>query len=432
MLKNAALVVGFVLFPQFVAAQDTPLAEILPRLIQAEVVLAGPPPGSPFQSHAAHFVPGADQSLTPFLFNQSIVLQTATLPLGSSAGGFSYTFDQALGTYTRSTNSFGSAFAERAVTIGRGRWDLGATYQHASFSSYEGKNLDDGSIRFYLTHEACCNNAFFEGDLVETAVSMQLKADTFAFFGLYGVTDRIDVGIVVPIVSIDLNAQVNATILRLTTQGTNIHTFENGGSTSTASDSGSATGIGDIILRGKYHFLRATGGGLAVAVDVRTPTGDEENLLGAGATQAKFQLVASGAYNRFAPHFNIGYTFAGESSTPFVSSNDEFNYTGGAEFVVSPKLTIAGDIIGRQLQDSGRLVEEAKTFNWTTLQGVSGSSTFMEFASRPGNLNLVLGAAGLRFNPGRNLLISANLVFPLADSGMQSDIIPVIGFDYAF
>ena len=195
---------------------------------------------------------------------------------------------------------------------------------------------------------------------------------------------------------------------------TNIHAFENGGSTSTASDSGSATGIRDIILRGKYHFLRATGGGLAVAVDVRTPTGDEENLLGAGATQAKFQLVASGADYRFAPHFNIGYTFAGESSTPFVSSNDEFNYTGGAEFVVSPKLTIAGDIIGRQLQDSGRLVEEAKTFNWTTAQMVSGSSTFMEFASRPGNLNLVLGAAGLRFNPGRNLLISANLVFPWA------------------
>jgi len=63
---------------------------------------------------------------------------------------------------------------------------------------------------------------------------------------------------------------------------------------------------------------------------------------------------------------------------------------------------------------------------------VSGSSTFMEFASRPGNLNLVLGAAGVRFNPGRNLLISANLVFPLGDSGMQSNIIPVIGFDYAF
>jgi hypothetical protein len=434
MLKNAVLVVGFVLIPQFVAAQDTPLAEILPRLIQAEVVLAGPPPGSPFQSHAAHFVPGADQTLTPFLFNQSIVLQTATLPLGSSAGGFSYTFDQALGTYTRSTNSFGSAFAERAVTIGRGRWDLGATYQHASFSSYEGKNLDDGSIRFYLTHEACCNNQFFEGDLVETAVSMQLKADTFAFFGLYGVTDRIDVGIVVPIVSIDLNAQVNATILRLATQNiTAIHQFDNtGASTSTFSESGSATGIGDIILRGKYHFLRAAGGGLAVAVDVRTPTGDEENLLGAGATQAKFQLVASRAYDRLAPHFNIGYTFSGESSTPFVSSNDEFNYTGGAEFVVSPKLTIAGDIIGRQLQDSGRLVEEPKTFNWTTATGVRGSSTFTEFASRPGNLNLVLGAAGLRFNPGRNLLISANLVFPLGDAGMQSDIIPVIGFDYAF
>ena len=46
-------------------------------------------------------------------------------------------------------------------------------------------------------------------------------------------------------------------------------------------------------MRGKYDFWRATGGGLAVAVDVRTPTGDEENLLGGGGGPAQFQLGAN-------------------------------------------------------------------------------------------------------------------------------------------
>ena len=68
--------------PQLASAQEVPLSEVLVRLIQSEIVLAGPPPGSPFISHAAHFVPGEDQQLTPFLFNQAIVSQLATLPVG--------------------------------------------------------------------------------------------------------------------------------------------------------------------------------------------------------------------------------------------------------------------------------------------------------------------------------------------------------------
>jgi hypothetical protein len=63
---------------------------------------------------------------------------------------------------------------------------------------------------------------------------------------------------------------------------------------------------------------------------------------------------------------------------------------------------------------------------------VSGSSTFQEFAAEPGNLNLVLGAIGLRFNPVSNRLVTGNVLFPLTDAGIKSDVIPVIGFEYAF
>src|SRR5688572_16895809 len=42
-----------------------------------------------------------------------IGLEVSTSPTGASTGGFTFTFDSALGTFTRSSPSFGPAFAER-------------------------------------------------------------------------------------------------------------------------------------------------------------------------------------------------------------------------------------------------------------------------------------------------------------------------------
>lgn len=421
--------------PRLSSAQDTPLSEILVNLIQTEIRLAGPPPGSPFQSHDAHFIPGVDQKLAPYIFNQAIVTQLSTYPLGSSAGGFSYSFDPGLGTYKRSTNSFGPAFAERAVTVGRKRGTIGANYQHASYDSFEGKDIGNGDIKFYLTH-LMESGAFFEGDLVGTALTMDLSTDTFSFFGTYGLTDRFDVGIAVPVMHVSLDAKIDATVIRLATlesgPTSTIHTFPGGANTNPYTDSGSATGIGDILLRAKYRLFDMPGGGIAAAFDLRTPTGDADNLLGTGATQGKLLFVVSNEFNKLSPHVNIGYTFSGDSSNQFVNVTDEFNYAFGTEYTPSPKVTITGDVIGRSLRDSGRLVEQPHVFNWRTAAGQTGTTTFNEFASVAGSLNLVLGAAGVKFNPKGNLLISANVLFPLTDAGIRAKAVPVIGFDYAF
>jgi hypothetical protein len=49
-----------------------------------------------------------------------------------------------------------------------------------------------------------------------------------------------------------------------------------------------------------------------------------------------------------------------------------------------------------------------------------------------GNLPSILGAAGVKVNPWGNLLISANVLFPLNHAGLVSRVTPVIGFDYVF
>ena len=215
-------------------------------MIQAEIQLAGPPPGSPFPSHDAHFIAGEQAQLAPYLFNQAIVSQLTTLPIGSSSGGFSYGLDASLGIFSRTTGSFGPAFADRALTIGRNRFSFGTNFQHSGFDTFEGKDLRDGSIKFYLTHKPE-SGAFFEGDVIETALDLRLKTDTAAFFGDYGVTNRLDVGVAVPIVSVTMDASIDATVLRLATGTTGptstIHTFPGGGEQQTTTNPAAHKGL---------------------------------------------------------------------------------------------------------------------------------------------------------------------------------------------
>jgi hypothetical protein len=444
------------------------LSSLLPELILREIRL--PTPSTPGLSHAAHFSPfTVDEQTNPAVaiveaFNKLMVVQLSTFPVGSSSGGFSYAFDPTLGTLRRASSSFGPLFAERAATIGKGRMSAGFNYQHASYDKFEGSNLDDGSVKFYLRHQECCTtsgpavppffgvaetpdgtllNPFFEGDLIEAALSLDVSTDVVSIFGNYGLTDRWDVGIAVPFVHVDMEATVLATIQRLATVNNPlIHTFVQGQNVpqQTFRSEGSATGIGDIELRTKYRLFDLPAGGIAAAADVRLPTGNEEDLLG-GSAQVKLFFVESSGTNRITQHVNIGYTFSNSDNTGAVQTGltpslpDELNYAVGMEFVVEPRVTVIADLVGRNLRDVGRLDLVSKTFQYQP-QGTPAppvaSMDFLEFQPRAGNLNLLYGTAGVKVNPKGNILISASVLFPLTDSGLKNRLTTIIGMDYAF
>jgi hypothetical protein len=431
-LTVSTLVVAVALFGAAnVAAQDVGLSQVLVDLIQSDIRLA--PPTAPNQSHEAHFLPGTEQRIAPFLFNQAIVTELSSFSIGSSSGGFSYAYDAALGTFTRSTTSFGPSLAERPNTVGRRRLTIGANYQFSSYNSFEGEDLGEGAIKFYLRHEESGTQPFFEGDIIEAALRLELSKHSFVMFGSYGVTDRLELGLAVPVVSVDMDATVDASILRLATAAIpGIHRFPNGGTTEVYTAGGSASGIGDILIRAKYQVKRAPNGGLAIGVDLRAPTGDEHNLLGTGAAQAKVLLIGSATRGTLSPHFNVGVTLSGDSDSPFVSAHDELNYVGGVEYAPSSRVTIAADFIGRTLRDAGRLGLQDKTFAYMTNTGQTGSATYPEFALNPGNLHLSYGAVGAKVNPTRNLVLSFNALIPLTKAGMRANITPVVGFDYTF
>ena len=101
-------------------------------------------------------------------------------------------------------------------------------------------------------------------------------------------------------------------------------------------------------------------------MDVRLPTGDPEKLLGTGYTQTKVMFIGGSTVGSLTPHVNVGYTFGGSGMT-FGPDNrwdgssgdpeliqrqpsEEFNYTFGVDVAATPKITIAGDVIGRVVE----------------------------------------------------------------------------------
>ena len=257
-----------------------------------------------------HYIPGLALELAPRELNKAIASQLTTFPLPSSSGGFAFTTDPSTGEVRLRAATFGPVFADRALTIGKGRFDFGLAFQPVKFDSFETAELTGGAIRFFLEHNNCCvggNNApnlptgegpspftpEFERDLLRSEISLDIETNTTVFYANYGVTDRFDVGAAIPIVHVKFGGSVTSTIERTATAATPaIHSFDGAGQVSqTLSETASATGLGDILLRGKYNFVRSNANALAASIDLRLPTGDKDDLLGTGATQTKLHAA---------------------------------------------------------------------------------------------------------------------------------------------
>ena len=126
--------VGFILVPAISRAQAPPsLSGLLLDQFQQNIVLAKTPGGGGVAAHTATFTTDSATAAVTALVqqvSQQIASQVSNAPLGSSSAGFTYRYDGTLGTFTRSTSTFGPAFAERAQTAGKGRIAFGMNYLH--------------------------------------------------------------------------------------------------------------------------------------------------------------------------------------------------------------------------------------------------------------------------------------------------------------
>jgi hypothetical protein len=431
------------------ATRSSDLVCIVPQ-VYGPGGLVGVDNGGPLTAtkfHEVHFQASSISSFGPI--NAEIGVQLSQVPLASPVSGFIF----ANGVMQEAT-SFGPVLADRAETIGKRRIFVGASYEYFDFDRADGVNLK--SFGAVFTHELepticatipstpCLNGEpIYTNDVVATQNRIDVKVNQVTLVGTYGLSDKLDVSVALPIVDVRVAMSSNATIFNFEPPPVN-HTFapitNNPRETyispfnAILTNSGSALGVGDLRLRAKYVAWRDSKEKSAVAVglDLRLPTGDAYSFLGSGTWGVRPFVIYSYSA-RVSPHASAGFEgngnsiLAGNVTTQPVTKAalpEVFTYSAGADASVLRWLGVSADYIGTSLLNAARI----KTTTFTDFAG-NTHQNINTFVSTVNQANI---SAGAKVRPIARLLITGNVLFRLNDEGLHFKPSPLIGVSYTF
>jgi hypothetical protein len=331
--------------------------------------------------------------------SRALLINLTSVPIATSSSGFLYRLNPELGTVERASQSFGAFFTERALTAGRGRVSFGLTASSSNFDRLNGRSLRDGTL------VTIANKFRDEAEPFDTeSLTLDVTTSTLTLLANVGVTDRLEVGAAVPFV-------------RLTLDGERVNVYR-GSTFVQASATATASGVADTALRAKFTVLSARNGGIAAAGEVRLPTGDERNLLGAGSASWRLMGIGSVDRGRFGVHGNAGLVRGGVS--------DEVTFAGAVSAAVQPTVTLSGEVLGRyvsELRNVTLVSAPHPTFiGVDTLRLMSGSS----------GITLVTALGGIKWNMAGTLVLAGHVRIPLVERGLTASITPTLAFEYAF
>ncbi len=331
----------------------------------------------------------------------------------------------------RTSTSAGPVFAERAQTLGRGRWFLGVGFTAMGFSRLRGVPLNH--ITLTLPHTDVqppgtppnnLGDQPFELDVIDVNVAMDVSLMVASFSATYGIVDGMDLGVTVPFVRTAVSGQSLARIELI--GGDTLHRFGGTGAnpvlTSASSVNGTASGLGDIEGRLKINLAQTERLGVAFLGVARFPTGDDNNLIGAGRFSGRALGVISGRFGPFNPHVNLGVTVR---DTPL--QNATFETNAGFDHLVSPHVTMAVDLLGSwevgtpKVQVPRPVVYQSPVVHTLAVTDIpSRHDDFMSLA------------LGFKFVTTRGLQIVTNTLFPLRDAGLQPSVVWTVGLEHNF
>ena len=330
--------------------------------------------------------------------SRALLANLATLPVTASSGAFVYRLNPALGTVERATQSFGPFFVERSLTAGRHQASFGMTYQHLHFTSLDGRSLRDGSL-VTTANQFTDENAPFDVD----TLSLNIDASVATLYGNVGVTDRVEVGFAAP-------------FLALQVDGSRVNTYR-GRTFTQATASARATGLADLVVRTKFTLFDENASGLAAAVDVRLPTGREEDLLGSGSAALKFSGIGSIDRGRASAHANAGVSVGGLSR--------EISYGTAVTYAATARVSVIGELLGRWLDSPGHIVPVSAPH--PRLNGVET----VRLTPGASSLQILTVVPGFKWNITDTWVLAGNVSVPLTRGGLTAPFTPFIGMDYA-
>lgn len=347
------VVVGLALLatPRLASAQGAspPLARFI-----TDLLAAGARVDTTASVELGDFIVAQGLGGVPAILNQAIGFQLATNPFDMGLETSKLSFESVPSQY-----GFGPSFSIRAGALGRGRTSVSFNYQNVSFGWLDGIGLKSADMGFVLRPPASVQSRFGR-DLVYEALKLRLNEDVATFGFVYGISDRLDIGVGVPVVHIEMEGQVRSQVFgetftltpRPSTVPADAHFFDvypatpgvaDGCSSSALDVQGvdhapgsvalfnmvelaqrtitrkcKASGLGDLVGHIRYRVNAAESNALAVNVNVTVPTGDADNLLGANGSRVTGSVAWTGRSGRFLPHAAAGYTLGlGDSTALF-------------------------------------------------------------------------------------------------------------------
>lgn len=385
-LRIGAIAVAVLATASAARAQDT-LRDVLTFLMTNQAVQTGD-----FERDRAAAETARDT------LARSLLINLTSAPIGASSGGFLYRLNPELGTVERASETFGTLFVERALTSGEGNVLFGVSGTTATYRQLNGFDLRDGS---FLT---VANRFRDEAQPFDTeTLTMHLSASTVTMFANVGVTDALDLGVVVPIV-------------RVKVDGERINVYR-GSLFVQAAANGTASGLADIALRAKYAFVQTRSGSIAGAGELRLPTGDEKNLLGAGSTSWRVMAVASVERGVASLHANGGISRGGLSNEAFVS--------GALSVAVHPRATVTGEVLHRRVTDLHDFALTAAPH-----PAVAGVDTYRLTSGLAGT-TLWTAITGVKWNVGDTVVIGGHLLWSPTDRGLTARVTPTVALEYS-
>ncbi len=388
--------------------------------------------------HADHFVPAAvaDNGTLISFVGTALSQSVANLPVSATSGGVTFRFEG--GVPVATSASPGPVFGERALTLGRGRVFIGANVNRLHFETLRGVSMS--GIQMTFTHEnvtgAQCDSIVgasctpygvptHENDVIALRLALDIDMTVTSFFVSFGLLDRMDIGVVLPIVSTSLRGTSDAQIVPF--GGTTAQHFFGG----TAADpqlstsrfvEGSATGIGDVAARVKVNVTQSPRTNFSLLGDVRFPTGSEDDLLGSGHLAARGLGILSARFGAFTPHANIGFLFRSGDL-----QNNAVLATVGFDHVMAPWATMAVDLVSELQVGDGKL----------RLPGTVTYDLPFRRTLQPTNIpnqrdDLINGSFGFKFVTGAGITVVTNTLWPLNRGGLRPNVLWTAGLEYNF
>ncbi len=326
-----------------------------------------------------------------------------SIPIISSSAGFTYRYNAAIGAFERTSDTLGPIFLERPDTLGRGKFNVNVSYQYVQFDQFDGTSLRNLQSPDPVVLQTS------GGDQVTTRLrySLRLQNHVTAVSATYGVCDDLDVNLLVPLIETRLAVGVHASGVG---EG---HVHDD------------AFGVGDILVRTKYQLPRLDWFRSAIGLQLRLPSGNENDFQGTGNFEASpFFYGSTLLWGRVEPHVNLGIDY----NTGDVS-HSAARYGAGVDVDAHPRIGFAFGFLGRS--ELGGSADRRDTLFLHSRNGADVREPLLGLDfGRKDFFDFSFGVRAVLF---RNIMMFANGIYALNDSGLRNDtIIPTVGFEGTF